>query len=257
MMRTDCRPVAARAVVDLQAILWDVDGTLADTELDGHLPAFNEAFAEAGLPWHWDRATYLELLAVTGGKERMLAWWQRVDPAGAAAPGVAERIRALHAAKTARYTARVAAAQVTLRPGVARLIDQARAAGIRQAIATTTSPENVHALLAATLGPEAPGWFEVIGAGDVVAAKKPAPDIYHWVLDRLGLPAAACVAIEDSAAGASAALAAGLPTLVVRCPGGRDEPLPDVRRLPGAGRLLGEGDTFPPLDHLRAAWRTP
>ena len=235
----------------LQAILWDVDGTLADTELDGHLPAFNQAFAEAGLPWHWGPATYLDLLAVTGGKERILAWWQRVDPAGAAAPGTAERIRALHARKTALYTARVAAGRVTLRPGVARLIAEARAAGVRQAIATTTSPENVHALLVATLGPEAPGWFEVIGAGDVVPAKKPVPDIYLWVLERLRLPAAACVAIEDSAAGAAAALAAGLSTLVVRCAGGRDEPLPDAPTAGWAGRLLGDRLAgLPPLADL-------
>ncbi len=238
----------------LQALIWDVDGTLADTELDGHLPAFNQAFDEAGLPWHWERATYLDLLAVTGGKERMRAWWQRVDPAGASAPGADERIRALHARKTALYADRVAEGRVQLRPGVARLIAEARAAGVRQAIATTTAPPNVQALLVATLGPEAPGWFEVIGAGDVVPAKKPAPDIYRWVLARLRLPAAACVAIEDSAAGAAAALAAGLPTLVVRCAGGRDEPMPDAQAAGWAGRLIGEAAVIPTLANLRTRW---
>jgi len=245
VMLADTPPAASGPATALQAILWDVDGTLADTELDGHLPAFNQAFAEAGLPWHWDPATYLELLAVTGGKERILAWWQRVDPAGAAAPGTADRIRALHARKTALYTACVADGRVTLRPGVARLIAEARAAGVRQAIATTTSPENVLALLRATLGPEAPGWFEVIGAGDVVPAKKPAPDIYLWVLERLRLPAAACVAIEDSAAGAAAAMAAGLPTLVTRSVVAGHQPVP-VGRLPGleASLLMGELDSL-------------
>lgn len=239
----------------LQALIWDVDGTMADTERDGHRPAFNQAFAEAGLPWHWDEATYLDLLAVTGGKERILAWWQRVDPAGAGAPATAARIRALHARKTGHYTARVAAGLVALRPGVARLIAEARDSGLRQAIATTTSPENVQALLLATLGPEALGWFEVIGAGDVVPAKKPAPDIYHWVLDRLQLPAADCVAIEDSAAGTAAALAAGLPTMVVRCVGGRDETLPDTRATGWAGRLIGQSETLPTLAELQARWQ--
>jgi HAD superfamily hydrolase (TIGR01509 family) len=226
----------------LQALIWDVDGTLADTELHGHRVAFNLAFAEAGLPWHWDEALYLDLLAVTGGKERIQAWWQRVDPLTAAAPTTAQRIRALHARKTAHYTARVAAGQVVLRPGVQRLITEARAAGLRQAIATTTSPDNVQALLAATLGPQAEGWFEVVGAGDVVPHKKPAPDIYHWVLERLALPAAACVAIEDSTPGVAAALAAGLPTLLTRSGASARDRLLDPPASPGTGWLLADLD---------------
>ena len=200
----------------LRALVWDVDGTLAETEHDGHRIAFNQAFADEGLAWHWDEALYRDLLATTGGKERMRGWWQRVDPAAAAAPEAAARIARLHARKTAIYVDLVARGAVQLRPGVARLLQAARKAGLTLAIATTTSPDNVQALLQATLGADSPGWFACIGAGDVVPAKKPAPDIYHWVLQRLGMAAADCLALEDSAPGSAAAVAAGLPTVVTR-----------------------------------------
>ena len=199
---------------EIQALIFDVDGTLAETERDGHRPAFNTAFADCGLDWHWDETLYGELLAITGGKERMRHYAETYAPEIAVRPDFDDLIRRLHTTKTAHYVRLVGEGRLPLRPGVAELIAEARATGIRLAIATTTSPENVTALLDASLAPGSADWFDVIGAGDVVAAKKPAPDIYHWVLERLALPASACLAIEDSENGLRAALGAGLRCVV-------------------------------------------
>jgi HAD superfamily hydrolase (TIGR01509 family) len=199
----------------LRALIFDVDGTLADTERDGHRVAFNTAFAEHGLDWHWDEALYGELLRVSGGVERMAhyaqGWrrWPVTDEAERSA-----LLRALHASKTRHYVAHVAAGGVALRPGVERLLRAARAEGLRLAIATTTTRDNVLALLAATLGPGSAAWFEVIGTALEVPAKKPDPAVYRWVLQQLGLDAAEAIAFEDSANGLRAARAAGLPCIV-------------------------------------------
>jgi HAD superfamily hydrolase (TIGR01509 family) len=196
----------------LKALIFDVDGTLADTERDGHRVAFNRAFADAGLPWHWDVARYGQLLAVAGGRERILHF---IDSDAPEIP-LTKRdalARELHRRKTTHYAQLVHDGQIQLRPGIARLIGQAHAAGLMLAIATTTSRANVDALLARALPGQA-GWFQVIATAEDAPQKKPDPQVYRYVLDRLGLPARKCLAVEDSAIGLRAALAAGLPTLI-------------------------------------------
>jgi HAD superfamily hydrolase (TIGR01509 family) len=162
------------------------------------------------------------LLAVTGGKERIRFYVERHCPEFAQRPDFDALVKSLHAAKTAHYVRLVDSGGLPLRPGVKALISEARAAGLRLGIATTTTPENVTALLRATLGPDAETWFEVIGAGDIVPAKKPAPDIYQWVLQRLNLPANVCLALEDSGNGIRSSLGAGIPTLVTETDYTRD-----------------------------------
>lgn len=198
----------------LQALLFDVDGTLADTERDGHRPAFNLAFRELGLDWEWDIALYGKLLAVTGGKERMRYFVESFLPLALKPTDVDALIPALHQAKTRHYNRMLAEGRIPMRPGVKRLIHEARQAGLRLAIATTTTPENVTALLRYSLVADAASWFEVIAAGDIVPAKKPAPDIYRWALSQLNLPPECCLAFEDSRNGLQASLGAGLKTIV-------------------------------------------
>jgi HAD superfamily hydrolase (TIGR01509 family) len=237
----------------LRALVWDVDGTLAETEHDGHRVAFNRAFAEAGLRWHWDTETYRRLLATTGGKERITRWWHEVQPHDAEAPDAPSIVRALHARKTTHYERLVQQGAVVLRPGVRRLLVDARRQGLVLAIATTTTAANVDALLDATLGRAAHAWFAVVGAGDAVPAKKPAPDIYQHVLRALALPASDCLALEDSAAGVAAATAAGVPVLLTRSRYTRHEPM--------AVAVLGDIDGFgepnaPAQGQVRGApWR--
>lgn len=192
----------------LEALIFDVDGTLAETE-ELHRRAFNTAFAAAGLSWCWSRDDYRALLKTTGGKERIarFAAEQGLDPAQVP-------VTDLHRAKTAAYVALMAPGEIALRPGIADLITQARAAGLRLAIATTTTPANVEALCRAVFGKPMAAVFDVIAAGDEVAAKKPAPDVYLLALARLGVAADRAVALEDSRNGLRSAQAAGLACVV-------------------------------------------
>lgn len=238
----------------IQAFIFDVDGTLADTE-ECHRQAFNHAFAEADLDWHWSPVDYRQLLKTTGGKERMAAHLRTLGLPADEERRVMALIPSLHAAKTRHYTALVQAGQVPLRPGVARLLAEAREAGLRLAIATTTSAVNIQALLQAALGHGGPGLFDAIACGDQVARKKPAPDVYQLALSRLGLGPQQAVALEDSANGLRAARAAGLWTVVTPCFWTLDDDLADAQLvlphlgdpaqpLPGAVHPLLRGATW-------------
>lgn len=198
----------------LQALIFDVDGTLADTERDGHRVAFNQAFEEFGLDWHWDEALYGQLLAVTGGKERMAYYLDQFNtdyPQDDRTPAL---IVDLHKAKTRHYTELLSTGAIPLRPGVKRLLEEARQQGLRIAIATTTTPDNVTALLEHALAPGSSEWFDVIAAGDIVPAKKPAADIYTYALEKMQLPADACLAFEDSENGIKSSHGAHLQTVI-------------------------------------------
>lgn len=198
----------------LKALIFDVDGTLSDTERDGHRIAFNRAFVDAGLDWSWDVETYGILLKVTGGKERIRLFIQKFQPDFNVPVDLDGFIKDLHQSKTNHYVALLQSGAIPLRPGVERLLKEARAVNLRLGIATTTTPENVTTLLNATLGAESIGWFDVIAAGDVVPDKKPAPDIFQYALHAMDLSAEHCMAFEDSENGLLSSLQAGLKTIV-------------------------------------------
>ena len=195
----------------LEALIFDVDGTLADTE-EFHRQAFNAAFREHGLDWHWNRPAYGELLHTTGGKERILRYIDSLGEPAERDAALRAQVPLVHRSKT-RLFGEIVARTGKLRTGVERLLREARDKGLRLALASTTTPANVEALLNSTLGDGALGWFDAMVLGDQVVNKKPAPDVYLAALARLGLSAQRCVAFEDSSHGVKAARAAGLYTV--------------------------------------------
>jgi len=196
----------------MQALIFDCDGVVVDTERDGHRVAFNDALAQAGCGPSWDVQRYGELLRIAGGKERMRhyfdshGWPQQVTDKTAF-------LAEMHKTKTALFADLIARGGLPLRPGVLRIVDEAIAAKVRLGVCTTSNPKSIDAVLD-LMGPQRKASFEFVLAGDIVSRKKPDPEIYQLALSRLGLPAQECVVIEDSRNGLLAASGAGLPCFI-------------------------------------------
>jgi HAD superfamily hydrolase (TIGR01509 family) len=207
------RVLAGRGRLSFEALIFDVDGTLAETE-ETRRQAFNEAFRACGLDWSWSPELYAELLQVIGGKQRIDAYIARLQLAEHEKARVMRLVPEIHNTKNRLYQQFVDLGLLRPRAGVRRLLIEARTAGIHLAVASTTSPENFDSLIAASFGPEALRWFSAIVTGDVVLRQKPSPDVYNVALAKLGVPAQRAIAFEDSAIGVQAAKAAGLFTVV-------------------------------------------
>jgi HAD superfamily hydrolase (TIGR01509 family) len=198
---------------DLKAIVFDVDGTLADTE-ETHRVAFNQAFREFGLEWEWTPKLYAELLAVSGGRERMQAYAESLGDSFRWPRNPSEFFRKVHGVKTAHYARLVVEGNVPLRPGVRRLIDEARQHGVRLGIATSSRYSNVNALLRNNVAADWESWFDVVASCDIVEEKKPSPAVYDYVLNAMQLRSGDCIAIEDTENGNLSALRAGIKTVI-------------------------------------------
>lgn len=198
----------------LDTLIFDVDGTLAETERDGHRVAFNRAFAAKGLGWMWTVKQYGKLLDVAGGKERITYYADRFMPNFRSPTDMNVFATELHGLKQDFYRQLVLEGSIGLRPGIRRLIQESRESGVKLAIATTSSVGSVMTLLQTALDANSPDWFELIAAGDIVPAKKPAPDIYLHVIRELKLDPETCLVLEDSQPGLRSATAAGLKTVV-------------------------------------------
>lgn len=230
----------------LEALIFDVDGTLAETE-ELHRQSFNHTFQQYKLDWDWDPQLYAELLQTTGGKERMINYVRKYRPQDEAA---LERLAQLHKTKTRGYLDLLSTGALRLRPGVERLVDEARDRGIKLGIATTSTPQNVKALLTSTLGLDGPNWF-AISAGDVVGPKKPHPAVYYEALEALNVGPAHAIAFEDSQNGLKAARTAGITTVATPSMYLKDED------LSGAASVVSNiGEPDKPMTQI-AGWTFP
>ncbi|WP_299692028.1 HAD-IA family hydrolase [Hydrocarboniphaga sp.] len=207
----------------LRALLFDVDGTLAETERDGHRIAFNRAFRDCGLRWDWDAKRYGELLQITGGRERIAHYAALHDPRWLAGDDAASAIAELHARKNLHYADLVRRGRIQLRHGLHEWLQQARTAGLHLGIVTTTSRDNLEALLDSSFDADMRAAFGVRITGEDVRLKKPDPECYRLALAALGLQPSQALAIEDSRNGLRSAMAAEVPTLIVRSHYFRDD----------------------------------
>ena len=204
----------------MKALIFDCDGVLGDTERFGHLVAFNRMWKELGVPWQWSEEEYGLKLRIGGGKERMASLFS--EPAflraWPEAPGNEaarkDTIAAWHKRKTEIYKEIIGSGLIPARSGIRRICEEALAHGWLLAVASTSAPEAVNAVLAHAVGEATAARFSAVLAGDVVKAKKPAPDIYNLAAQTLGVAPEACVVVEDSSNGVEAAHGAGMRSIV-------------------------------------------
>lgn len=213
----------------MQALIFDCDGVLVDTELDGHRVAFNRAFAKKGLHVEWSDADYGALLHTAGGKERMTRFFTESGWPVAEARET-EFVADLHKLKTSIFMDMIETGQLPLRPGIAAIIDEAIDAGVKLAVCSTSNERAVQSVVDVLLGPDRAKYMPVF-AGDMVPAKKPDPAIYLLARDKLGLDAAHCVVVEDSAIGLRAALGAGMHCIVTKSTYTGDEDFTGADRI--------------------------
>lgn len=211
-----------------KVLIFDCDGVLADTEQYGHLPAFNQMWRQAGVPWEWSVEEYGRKLKIGGGKERMSSLFLDPDFLRAYTPPADEQgrrdlIAEWHKRKSAIYQRIIASGTIPPRSGVKRLSEEAIARGWTLAVASTSAQQSVESVLRRAVGETTAARFALVLAGDIVRAKKPAPDIYLLAAERLGVAAHQCVVVEDSNNGVEAAAAAGMPCVVTVSGYTRDE----------------------------------
>jgi HAD superfamily hydrolase (TIGR01509 family) len=238
----------------IKALIFDCDGVLVDTERDAHRVGFNMAFKDFGIDAEWSVELYARLLLTAGGKERMTVYFQEFgwpEDKVAEYGGKQELIAALHKTKTAMTSDIVK--DLPVRPGILRIIDEAMAAGVRLGVCTTSNPKFIDAVLD-LFGAERKAAFEFVHAGDVVSKKKPDPEIYLLALETLGLPASACMVVEDSRNGLLASTGAGIPTLVTTSTYTTDEDFTEAARVvPELGDAPNINITLEDLNALNAA----
>ena len=205
----------------MRALIFDCDGVLADTERDGHLVAFNQMWRDAGVNWQWSLEQYAEKLKIGGGKERIASLGRDADFRAAYAVPASEEawlatVADWHTRKSDLFKQLVMSGAMPGRPGVKRLAHEARARGWTLAVCSTSALASVQAVLQTVMGDELAASFAGVFAGDIVKAKKPAPDIYNYAVEHLRLSPADCVVIEDSRNGLRAAVAAGMACVVTQ-----------------------------------------